>query len=443
MWCCVTIFDNGIFLKIVRGLKMANEEQLKRLKQGVHGWNAWRRKNLEQIDLKGADLKGANLKGANLGWAILSGADLSGADLSETNLGMAKLGMANLSGARLDMAYLGLADLSGADLSGADLSSTVFAKNDLTSVMGLDTIIHHGPSRIDFRTVIFPVPGPILTTFLRGAGSSEYLIEALSGRSLPFQPFSPIKVFISFAPSDQDLCRNLRDHLSLLIRLGMIVLSQEAVLAPDIYQWEKKASATFQQAQVILLLVSARFLASHQAWKDVIEPALRRHQQGNIRLIPIILRSMIDLKGSPLAELQALPMDGKPVTQWEQIDTPLTEVSEGIRKVVEAFMEQGMKQRERDLVTAKLILTTTQAAKKQGTIQKQKQAVEEAEKTCQALQAQLQEAQRRYQDLFQVQETLLADLALLERTSMTLDEEARTLDTQIQSSEGMINETSR
>jgi uncharacterized protein YjbI with pentapeptide repeats len=433
---------------------MANKEQMERLKQGAHGWNVWRRKNSERIDLSGADLHGVNLSGAriskaNLRVANLSGADLRGADLSGSCLmgttGLVWVGLqTDLSGANLSGA-----DLSGADLTNSSLSSTMFAGNDLTSVKGLDTIRHLGPSRIDFHTVIFPRPGPILTTFLRGTGSSEYLIEAVNGRSLPFQPV-PVKVFISFAPSDQSLCQNLRDHLSLLVRLKMIVLSHEEVLTPDIHQWEEKASAVFQEAQVILLLVSAPFLASHQAWREVIEPALRRHQQGGIRLIPIILRPTA-WKGSPLADLQPLPTDGKPVTEWEQIDTPLMEVSERIRKVVqplhEALTEQAMKRRERDIVTANLILAKTQASEKQGTMQKQKQAVEEAEKTYQALQAQLQEAQRRRQDLLQAQETLLADLVLLKRVSTTLNEEVRTLDTQIQSREeilkGMINETGR
>jgi uncharacterized protein YjbI with pentapeptide repeats len=398
---------------MIRGLKMANKEQLKRLRQGVQKWNIWRVRNPEQIDLIGADLTGANLSEANL----------SGANLIEVNLGGAYLG--------------------------TTLSfSTVFAKNDLTSVKGLDTIRHLGPSQIDFRTVIFPAPGPILTTFLRDTGSSGYLIEAVNGRSLPLQPVS-VKVFISFAPSDQSLCQNLRDHLSLLVRLKMITLSHEEVQASDIHLWEEKVNAAFAtfaafwEAQVILLLVSASFLASHQVWKEVIEPALRRHQQGDIRLIPILLRPT-DWKGSPLADLQVLPTDGKPVTEWEQIDTPLTEVSERLRKVVqplhEVLMQQARKRRERDLVTAKLILTTMQAAEKQGTIQKQKQAVEEAEKTYQALQAQLREVQQQRQDLFQVQETLQADLAILERTSMTLNEEIRTLDTQLQSSEEIFKE---
>jgi uncharacterized protein YjbI with pentapeptide repeats len=449
---------------------MANEEQLKRLGQGVPEWNLWRRENPERIDLAGANLRGADLTGAfltranlgrvdlagaNLGRAFLTGAFLTGANLRGANLGRVDLTGANLAGADLTEADLSRAFLTGADLTGADLSRvdltgahfslTVFAENNLTSVKGLDTIRHQGPSRIDFRTVIFP--RPILATFLRGAGSSESLIDALDGRNLPSQPVS-VKVFISFVPSDQNLCRNLRDHLNLLARLKMIVLSHEAVLAPDTHQWERKTSTAFQEAQVVLLLVSAPFLASDQAWKEVIEPALNRHRQGSICLIPIVLRP-VDWKGSPLAGLQALPTDGRSVTEWEHIDTPLREVSEGIRKVVqplhEALTELATKQRARDLIMAKLILAKTQTAEKQGTIQKQKQAAEKAEKTYQALQAQLREAQQHCKDLEESQETLLADIALLEHTFTTLDEEVHALDTQLQSSQeifkGMINGT--
>lgn len=121
---------------------MANEGQLKILRQGVEIWNQWRKENdtvqfelwknilerasIDGVDLGRANLDGADLKGANLAKADLSGADfgkanLSRANLEEANLSRVNLRMANLEGANLNWANLSAADLAGANLGGASL----------------------------------------------------------------------------------------------------------------------------------------------------------------------------------------------------------------------------------------------------------------------------------------------------------------------------------
>jgi uncharacterized protein YjbI with pentapeptide repeats len=82
---------------------VSNQEHVKRLKQGVQVWNAWRRDNPTVCP-------------------DLSLAHLSLADLIAANLSRADLSLAHLSGAILDDANLYGADLRDADLSGAYLS---------------------------------------------------------------------------------------------------------------------------------------------------------------------------------------------------------------------------------------------------------------------------------------------------------------------------------
>ena len=117
---------------------MANEEQLKVLRQGVGIWNKWREENRNvHIDLNEADLSKSNLCGANLGRADLNYADLSEANLSRADLSFAQLGEANLWKANLSEADLSNADffcayLSEADLSRAELSSANLFAADLS-----------------------------------------------------------------------------------------------------------------------------------------------------------------------------------------------------------------------------------------------------------------------------------------------------------------------
>lgn len=221
---------------------MANEEHLKKLRQGVEVWNKWRKDNpdilpdlyralLNEADLNRADLYRAFLNEADLGGAKLTGADLTGADISgafltEADLSGAKLTGANLRKANLFTAYLRWADLRGADLSGADFSRafltearfsnalifyTNFANVDLSDVVGLNEIEHRGPSTVGIDT-IYKSKGKIPEVFLRGAGVPEEFIEYMhslvTGKVIQFY-----SCFISYSTRNQDFADRLHADL--------------------------------------------------------------------------------------------------------------------------------------------------------------------------------------------------------------------------------------
>ena len=123
---------------------MANEEHLKKLREGVNAWNEWRKENPEvQPDLAHADLReaalgGANLSHANLVKADLAGAELQLADLTKGLLNYAKLAGAdladaNLTEAKFSRANLTAVNLQGADLTGVDLSWANLAEATLVN----------------------------------------------------------------------------------------------------------------------------------------------------------------------------------------------------------------------------------------------------------------------------------------------------------------------
>jgi uncharacterized protein YjbI with pentapeptide repeats len=124
---------------------MADEHQLKLIKEGVEVWNEWRVKHpLIQIDLSGADLsykyfyqgnlRNANLRLANLTGTNLSKADLDNADLTEANLNEINLSDANLSRADLSRCKIAKAELIGAYLIRANLTEADLSDANLPDV---------------------------------------------------------------------------------------------------------------------------------------------------------------------------------------------------------------------------------------------------------------------------------------------------------------------
>jgi uncharacterized protein YjbI with pentapeptide repeats len=113
---------------------MADEEQLRILKQGPEAWNAWRQRDGGTrilFDLSNANLIEASLYGANLSVANLQGANLAVADLHRASLYEANLSGANFQGANLSRAILIGANLQGANLIGANLRRADLSRANL------------------------------------------------------------------------------------------------------------------------------------------------------------------------------------------------------------------------------------------------------------------------------------------------------------------------
>jgi len=88
-------------------------------------------------------------------------------------------------------------------------------------------------------------------------------------------------------------------------------------------------------AHITLLLLSRDFMPSNYVNTVELKRAVERHQRGEARVIPIIVRHVY-WQGI-LGHLQALPKDGLPVTDpdWQTLDRALYNVTEGIRTVVD------------------------------------------------------------------------------------------------------------
>jgi hypothetical protein len=144
-----------------------------------------------------------------------------------------------------------------------------------------------------------------------------------------------LEVFYSYAREDERLRDELEKHLSVLKRAGVIVSWHDRQIDPG-GEWRKQIDQHIRTAQIILLLVSADFLASDYINEVEVKIALKRHASGEAIVIPIILRPVNWLR-SPFSHLQAPPRDAKAATSWASLDDAFLNISQGIEEIANRF----------------------------------------------------------------------------------------------------------
>ena len=145
----------------------------------------------------------------------------------------------------------------------------------------------------------------------------------------------PITLFYSYAHVDEPLRQQLEKHLSLLQRQGLIFPWHDRAILPG-DEWAKDIDEHLNTASIILLLISPDFLASDYCYDKEMQRAVERHTRGEAGVIPILLRPC-DWHSAPFGKLQAVPRDGKAVTEWDNRDSAFLAVATELRRVIEQF----------------------------------------------------------------------------------------------------------
>jgi TIR domain len=136
-------------------------------------------------------------------------------------------------------------------------------------------------------------------------------------------------VFFSYSHQDEALRNELEKHLTMLKREGSITAWHDRrIKAGD--NFGKAIDGELEKADVVLLLVSSDFLSSDYCYSKEMQVAMDRQEQGEARVIPIILRAC-DWHRAPFGKLLALPTDGKPITSWPNRDEAFANIATGVR----------------------------------------------------------------------------------------------------------------
>lgn len=136
-------------------------------------------------------------------------------------------------------------------------------------------------------------------------------------------------LFFSYSHVDENLRDQLEIHLWGLRRQGLIdSWHDRRIIAGE--EFGATIDGHIDTADVILLLISPDFIASDYCYEREMKRALERHQRGDARVIPVILRPC-DWHDLPFGKLLATPKDGRPITKWPNIDEAFQDVVSAIK----------------------------------------------------------------------------------------------------------------
>ncbi len=155
------------------------------------------------------------------------------------------------------------------------------------------------------------------------------------------QARASINIFLLYAEEDYKLKAELETHLSVLSQKGYIDIWHEGKIVFD-DDVDVVLSRYIREAQLILLLISANFLAPecYGKYEKDLNDAYLRQSRGEAQVIPVILRPcywQLDF----LAKLQPLPSGGHAVRSrhWDSSDLAFQNIVMGVMNVIEK-MEQ-------------------------------------------------------------------------------------------------------
>ncbi len=134
---------------------------------------------------------------------------------------------------------------------------------------------------------------------------------------------SPVEIFCCYARKDQPLLNELKAHLMPLQRQWLITLWADTDIGAGA-EWEKEIEKHLDTAQIILLLISPAFMNSDYCYSKEMQRAIDRHERGEARVIPVVLRSVL-WQEEPLNKLQ--------------LDEAFLDVVKGIQKAVKELID--------------------------------------------------------------------------------------------------------
>ena len=127
-------------------------------------------------------------------------------------------------------------------------------------------------------------------------------------------PSTPIRIFIAYSKHDEAYLKALLKHLKPATKNNTIEVFHDGEIEAG-KEWNKTIKDNLHQSDIILLLVSANFVATDYCYDEEMIAAIALHEQGKAQVIPIIV-TPFDFEDMPFAKLNFLPSKAKPISLY-------------------------------------------------------------------------------------------------------------------------------
>jgi TIR domain len=147
----------------------------------------------------------------------------------------------------------------------------------------------------------------------------------------------PLKIFISYSQDDIALLKRFNQHLSFLVRTGVIQTWKDTDLVSG-SDWNNEIRRNLTESEIIVFLVSASLLANNYVYEVEMREAAERHRSGEAIVIPILIRHCC-WEDTFFNAIQILPRKAVPITSFEDQDLGWTEVVRDMKVLISDFAE--------------------------------------------------------------------------------------------------------
>jgi hypothetical protein len=123
----------------------------------------------------------------------------------------------------------------------------------------------------------------------------RYLVEDIENIRVLRKPnimgtkSNPLKVVVSYAHKDVDVLNNLKDHFKFMERAGLIAPWDDSLIEVG-SDWNEEIATKIKEAEIIILLISAKFFASDYIWDKELPLIEEKISNKSAIVFPILCR---------------------------------------------------------------------------------------------------------------------------------------------------------